>query len=59
MRKGFNETTKHQIAEIMFNLAMQISQDNIKKAVERINTERALIGKKPARNLEFWKYWEV
>ena len=53
----FFTTTKHQIAEIMFNFAMRICTDNEEEAVRLINTERKIIGNKPKRDLLFWKSW--
>lgn len=57
--KGYGRTTKQQITEIMFNLALQICEDNYEKAEERINFERDLIGNKPARELYYFKVWEL
>jgi len=39
----YTKTSKKEWSEIAFNLAMQISEDNERKAVSRMYSERKLI----------------
>lgn len=55
--KNFYDITKHQLAEICFNLAMQIEEDNQERAVARINREIPYVKGKTKKQLSFWINW--
>lgn len=57
LKSGFDKTTKQQIAEIMFNFAMRLCEDNQEEAIKLIESERSLVVGKTKRELSFWYNW--
>lgn len=59
MGNGFDKTTKHQVAQIMFNFAMRLCEDNKEEAEKLINSERELVKGATKHNLQFWTMWKL
>lgn len=53
----FYEVTKHQLAEVCFNLAMQICEDNERNAISRIEQEFTILKNPTKKHLYFWRNW--